>query len=81
MFKIEHSETLFVVFLEPKKQFPRQGWSSLKFSSKRKLKTYDKNDLKAIPLNIGIRVPGMEWETTGLKGLPPASNESVVNRI
>ena len=30
-FKIEHSETLFSAFLEPEIQFPRKGWSSLKF--------------------------------------------------
>ena len=30
----EHSETLFPVFLEPKNQFPRQGWSLFKFSLK-----------------------------------------------
>ena len=29
--KIEHSEMLFPAFLEPKSQFSRQGWSSLKF--------------------------------------------------
>ena len=34
IFWIEHSEMLFLVFLEPKNQFPRQGWSSLKFSLK-----------------------------------------------
>ena len=37
MFKIEHSETLFPAFLETKNQFPRQGWSSLKFSLKSKI--------------------------------------------
>ena len=46
IFKIEHSETLFPSFLEreypppppgPKNQFPRQGWSSLKFSLKSKI--------------------------------------------
>ena len=31
IFKIEHSETLFSAFLEPEIQFPRKGWSSLKF--------------------------------------------------
>ena len=31
---IEDSEMLFPVFLEPKNQFPRQGWSSLKLSLK-----------------------------------------------
>ena len=35
--KIEHSETLFPAFLETKNQFPRQGWSSLKFSLKSKI--------------------------------------------
>ena len=30
----EHSETLFPAFLETKYQFPRQDWSSLKFSLK-----------------------------------------------
>ena len=34
IFKIAHSETLFLAFLEPKNQFPRQGWSLLKFSLK-----------------------------------------------
>ena len=34
--KIEHSETLFPAFLETKNQFPRQGWSSLKFSQFKK---------------------------------------------
>ena len=37
MFKIEHSETLFPAFLETKNQFPRQGWSSPKFSLKSKI--------------------------------------------
>ena len=37
MFKKEHSETLFPVFLETRYQFPRQGWSSLKFSLKSKI--------------------------------------------
>ena len=37
IFKIEHSETLFPAFLETKYQFPRQGWSSLKFSLKSKI--------------------------------------------
>ena len=32
---------LFPVFLEPKNQFPRQGWSSLKFSLKSNLKIYE----------------------------------------
>ena len=32
----EHSETLFPAFLDTKYQFPRQGWSSLKFSLKAK---------------------------------------------
>ena len=31
--KIQHSETLLPGFLDPKKQFSRQGWSSLKFSA------------------------------------------------
>ena len=35
--KKEHSETLFPAFLENKHQFPRQGWSSLKFSLKSKI--------------------------------------------
>ena len=34
IFKKEHSETLFPAFLETKYQFPRRGWSSLKFSLK-----------------------------------------------
>ena len=33
-FKNEHSETLFPAFLDTKYQFPRQGWSSPKFSLK-----------------------------------------------
>ena len=37
IFKIEHSETLFPAFLETKNQFLRQGWSSLKFSLRRKI--------------------------------------------
>ena len=37
IFKIEHSETLFPAFLETKKQFPRQGWSSLKLSLKSRI--------------------------------------------
>ena len=37
IFKIEYSETPFAAFLEPRKQFPRQGWRSLKFSLKSKL--------------------------------------------
>ena len=37
IFRKEHSETLFPAFLETKYQFPRQGWSSLKFSSKSKI--------------------------------------------
>ena len=37
IFKIEHSETLFPAFLETKNQFPRQGWSSLKFFLKSKI--------------------------------------------
>ena len=37
IFKIEYSETLFPAFLEPRKQFPRQCWGSLKFSLKSKL--------------------------------------------
>ena len=32
-----HSETLFPEFLETRYQFPRQDWSSLKFSSKSKI--------------------------------------------
>ena len=36
-FKKEHSQTLFPAFLENKYQFPRQGWSSLKFSLKSKI--------------------------------------------
>ena len=35
--KIEYSETPFPAFLEPRKQFPRQCWHSLKFSLKSKL--------------------------------------------
>ena len=41
IFKKEHSETLFRAFLETKYQFPRQGWSSLKFSLKSKI--FDEN--------------------------------------
>ena len=37
IFKIEYSETPFPAFLEPRKQFPRQCWRSLKFSVKSKL--------------------------------------------
>ena len=37
IFRKEHSETLFPAFLETKYQFPRQSWSSLKFSLKRKI--------------------------------------------
>ena len=37
IFKIEHSQTLFPAFLKTKYQFPRQGWSSLKFSLKSKI--------------------------------------------
>ena len=37
IFKIEYSETPFPAFLEPRKQFPRQCWHSLKFSLKSKL--------------------------------------------
>ena len=37
IFKKEHSKTLFPAFLETKYQFPRQGWSSLKFSLKSKI--------------------------------------------
>ena len=37
IFKKEHSESLFPAFLEIKYQFPRQGRSSLKFSSKSKI--------------------------------------------
>ena len=37
IFKKEHSETLFPASLETKYQFPRQGWSSLKFSLKSKI--------------------------------------------
>ena len=36
-FKIEHSETLFPAFVEPKNQFPRQGSSSLKFPLQSKI--------------------------------------------
>ena len=28
------------------------------------------------PSNIGIKVPDMEWETTGRNVRPPASNEN-----
>ena len=38
IFKIEYSETPFPAFLEPRKQFPRQCWCSLKFSLKSKLR-------------------------------------------
>ena len=31
IFKIEYSETPFPAFLEPRKQFPRRCWRSLKF--------------------------------------------------
>ena len=37
IFKIEYSETPFPAFLEPRKQFPRQCWRSLKFSLRSKL--------------------------------------------
>ena len=37
IFKKEHRETLYPAFLETKYQFPRQGWSSLKFSLKSKI--------------------------------------------
>ena len=37
IFKIEYSEMPFPAFLEPRKQFPRQCWRSLKFSVKSKL--------------------------------------------
>ena len=37
IFKIEYSETPFPAFLEPRKQFLRQCWRSLKFSLKSKL--------------------------------------------
>ena len=37
IFEKEHSETLFPAFLETKYEFPRQGWSSLKFYSKSKI--------------------------------------------
>ena len=56
----------FPVSLEPKNQFPRQDWSSLKFSLKSKWKN---------PSNIGIKLPDMEWENTGRNVRPPASNE------
>ena len=35
--KNENTETLFPVLLETKYQFPRQGWSSLKFSLNSKI--------------------------------------------
>ena len=35
--KKEHSEMLFPEFLEPKNQFPREGWSSLKLSLESKI--------------------------------------------
>ena len=41
IFKIEYSETPFPVFLEPRKQFLRQCWRSLKFSLKSKLLNQD----------------------------------------
>ena len=37
IFKKEHSEALFPEFLETKYQFPRQSWSSLKFSLKSRI--------------------------------------------
>ena len=37
MFKKEHSETLFPASLKTKYQFPRQSWSSFKFSLKSKI--------------------------------------------
>ena len=37
IFKTDLSETLFPAFLETKYQFPRQGWSSVKFSLKSKI--------------------------------------------
>ena len=36
-FKQGHSETLFPAFMQTKYQFPMQGWSSLKFSLRRKI--------------------------------------------
>ena len=45
IFKMEHSETLFLAFLETKYQFPSQGWSSLKFSLKSKI--FNENGLLA----------------------------------
>ena len=41
IFQKEHSETLFPACLETKYQFPRQGWSSLRFSLKSKI--FDEN--------------------------------------
>ena len=38
--KIEHSGTLFPAFLEPKNQFFRQGWSSLKSEKVMKFGTF-----------------------------------------
>ena len=35
--KKKHSETLFPAFLQTKYQFPRQGWSSVKFSLNNKI--------------------------------------------
>ena len=76
IFKIEHRNAVSSVF-----QFPRQGWSSLKFSLKSKIlnengqlvgegegewQQYNskQNNIRKLP-NIGVKVPDMEWETTG----------------
>ena len=37
IFEKEHSKTFFPASLETKYQFPRQSWSSLKFSLKSKI--------------------------------------------
>ena len=81
IFKIEYSETPFPAFLEPRKQFPRQCWRSLKFSLKSKLlndalvrKIY--NTVVKKIANIDLKVPDVEWQTTGRNVRPPASNEN-----
>jgi len=55
--------------------FLRQGWSSLKFSLKSKIVKKENKKL----LNIGFKVPEVEWETTGRYVRPPASNENLVS--
>ena len=38
-------------------------------------KNYNNKKIKK-PSNIGIKVPDLEWETTGRNVRPPASNEN-----